>query len=289
MDVQNQTIQKLTKNLEQGDAMISRILREIVENNRLAKNQLPMVFYSATANASNLKDKTDPIRRELEDIEKQEAKGKLDEDTAIIKQILLEEYKPLEKDRKSMHMLASIAANKLAVFHGSFIEDTTDDILSALRDPGNASAEEMRMLSRNLMVLIGQDMVKRDNQFIELAEAVLEGLEKTKDTKKRSEMLYLAQVIIGRLPSELSRIYENTFNIALKNPNQESIERSKVILSAKLNSYRRGESQLSDVVVRRLERSVLSDGDMHLPKPKMAKVKKKLAVSMPRKLAFAKN
>jgi hypothetical protein len=152
----------------------------------------------------------------------------------------------------------------------------------AHRNPDITRVERLESLEIGAAALMDEHRLKTDD-LIELAEAVADGLEATRNRARIALMQDNIAVQLGKkLPNVHQRVYESVFELAAR-PSSSADCIFNIILTAQASRAEKGEISLEPTVMRRLNRMLpqrqakpvqgaLSDGDAKLPNP-MARTK----------------
>lgn len=147
----------------------------------------------------------------------------------------------------------------------------------AHRNPDITRIERLESLGVGAAALMGEGRLKTDD-LIELAEAVADGLEATRNRARIRLMEDGIAVHLGKkLPNNHQRVYESVFELAAR-PSNSADCTFNIILTAYASRAESGAITLEPTVMRRLNRmlpqrqakpvqGLLSDGDTKLSNP----------------------
>ena len=168
------------------------------------------------------------------------------------------------------------------------VPDFLDALTHMLKNPEKCSVQELEAYSAATAILIEEKIV-RNGTLIEIAEAVADGIARMRELKaydKIDALHELKESISDRLPGseggDIPKIYTFVFELA-RSPSSPNCL-NKGILSNMLKRLNEGDSNLAramgnhmETIKRRIEKTLairpkpLSDGDLNLPKPPMAR------------------
>jgi len=154
------------------------------------------------------------------------------------------------------------------------VKKVTESLVSNLKDPDGASVEGLRAVSEAAILLIEQGRIK-ESAYIDIVDAVAEGLTKTTDKAKRMILKdWVGEYIINKLPDVQAQIYEAVLETAvLPAGTMNCVVNER--LQAYLNRDKTGKIILESKVKERIE-TVLRTQNPHigssppLPLPQMA-------------------
>jgi hypothetical protein len=165
-----------------------------------------------------------------------------------------------------------------------------ETLISKLRNPDEASVEELKALTAGAAVLVEEGII-RNGALIEIADAISESLMKTNDYKRKTAVwATLPKQVFERLPHDEEQLYHSicvlyirpmraaTISeksiLAYRDMDQEDqqIFEAMVTLKAALNRDGAGRIKLGEQLRGRIEAALPQkpkDGDTALPKPLM--------------------
>jgi len=186
------------------------------------------------------------------------------------------------------------------------IQGFRNSLLSKLKNPDEASLEELKGIVAGAAVLIEKGIIK-NGSLIEIADAAAEGLGNTKDqSKKRAIWLKTCQSVTGKLADDEQKLYSSFFMVLMEPmrarymtgksiQSYEDMDEfdklvfvSTVTAQACLNRSARGEIKLSDAVKEKVENALGMGAKQpaSLPLPNMASAPtpsaKAIAIDVPR-------
>jgi len=152
------------------------------------------------------------------------------------------------------------------------VKKVTESLVSNLKDPDGASVEGLRAVSEAAILLIEQGRIK-ESRYIDIVDAVAEGLSKTNDKAKRMILKdWVGEYVINKLPCVQSMIYEAVFELVV----MPAGARNCVVnerLQAYLNRDKTGKMTLDSKVKDRIETVLRTQNPLigsNLPLPQMA-------------------
>jgi len=171
----------------------------------------------------------------------------------------------------------------------SLVPDFLDAFTYRLRNPGSCSAGELEAYSAATAILIEEKIV-RNGTLLGIAEAVADGIARMRELNtydKIDALDKLRESVSYGLPGseggDIPKIYTAVFALEKStNNDQKSVYNN--VLSSMLRRLNEGEPNLErmmgdhrEMIKRRIEKTLairpkpLSDGDLNLPKPPMAR------------------
>jgi len=173
-----------------------------------------------------------------------------------------------------------------------------DIIMSALKNPDNVGVEDFIAISMISAVLVKEGRIK-NGHLLETADAVAEGLEKTRDYVRSKSLENVGTAVRGKLPSDdIERIYESVYTLLTAPAGCRGTGPMAMILKAYMSRMATGKMALDERVFARMERTLnppptpLSEGSAKLPLPPMARQPPRkmsavdVAAGIGRKLAY---